>query len=346
MYKIKTIPEDFLVKELKNIVFSKTKNKENPFTIFLLKKKNLSTEEAVLLISKNLVIKRKYIGYAGIKDKRAITKQFISVFKYDSEKIKNLNIPNIHLKLVGYLNKPISIGDLKGNSFHIVVRNLIMSDIKKFKSNYKKLKSNKYFLPNYFDEQRFSRKNVEIGKLLLKKNFKKAAETILENEVSPQLKITGNNYIDIIKKVPKKILSLYIHSFQSYVFNETLKILLHNKKGRKISYSYGEFIFPDKKFLNFNVPIVGFGTELKGKIKNIILKILKDEEVELTDFIIRQLPEQTAYGFKRKAFFKVKKLSFSDIYDDDLYEKKKKIKINFILDKGSYATIVIKYLFS
>ena len=76
MYKIKQIPEDFYVKELIKLNFS-----PGNYTYFLLKKENLTTMQALELISNKSNVDIKDIGYAGNKDKNAIAEQNISIFK-------------------------------------------------------------------------------------------------------------------------------------------------------------------------------------------------------------------------------------------------------------------------
>ncbi|MFC1705076.1 tRNA pseudouridine(13) synthase TruD [Nanoarchaeota archaeon] len=75
MYKIKQIPEDFVVREKTNVKFSD----EGDFSYFLLKKRNYTTLRAVQAIATYFKIPTKFIGFAGTKDKNAITEQFISI---------------------------------------------------------------------------------------------------------------------------------------------------------------------------------------------------------------------------------------------------------------------------
>ena len=74
MYKIKQIPEDFIVKEINDIIL----NNDGKYSYFLLKKKNYNTLNAIKAIAKKLKINEKDIGFAGNKDKEAVTKQTIS----------------------------------------------------------------------------------------------------------------------------------------------------------------------------------------------------------------------------------------------------------------------------
>jgi len=166
MYTLKQIPEDFKVKETIKLNL----NDRGRYSYFKLTKKNMTTIHAIETIANKLHKKTKDIGFAGNKDKKAITQQMISISNL--YKIINLKNEKIKLELLGKGDEPISLGDLDKNEFEIVVRNLT----KDTKIN--KLKQ----FPNYFGEQRFSKNNKEIGKALIKKDFKTACQLILENK--------------------------------------------------------------------------------------------------------------------------------------------------------------------
>ncbi len=293
MYKIKQKQKDFIVNEITNI---KLKKKGN-YSIILLKKKNYTTEKAVQTIANKLNIPRKFISYAGNKDKVAITTQYISI---KNVKIKELELKDIRLDFKGYLDKPVLLGDLKGNEFVIkVISNKTPKKITK--------------MINYFGEQRFSKNNKEIGKLIVKRDFKRAVSLIIKNDseqVKEYLSKNPNDYIGALRKIPLKILKLYVHSYQSYLWNEMVV---------KSNVKY--------------IPIIGFGTKITENIKG----ILEKEEITTRDFIIKQIPELSSEGVERNLFVKIKNLKIEKI--------KKGYIIRFTLPKGSYATEVIKQIF-
>ncbi|RLE47045.1 hypothetical protein DRJ22_00175 [Candidatus Woesearchaeota archaeon] len=192
MFVIKHIPEDFKVKEKSTV---KIENK-GKYTYFELKKKNWNTINALKKIAKTLNTKLAWIGFAGNKDKKAITTQVCSIKKHIK---KNMQFDGFEIRILGYGNEPVHLGNLKGNEFEITVRNIE-----------KKPKINKKFV-NYYGEQRFGTNNAETGKAIVKRNFKKAAEL---------LKIKGTNYISELRKIPKKQLVFYVHAYQSKLWNK------------------------------------------------------------------------------------------------------------------------------
>lgn len=354
MYKLKQIPEDFIVKELSNVDI-KDKGK---YLYFRLKKKSRNTLDVIKELARQLKIKEKDIGFAGSKDKHAVTEQLISVFgnnKINEEKVMKTKIDNVSLELLGSGDNPISLGDLEGNEFEIVVR-----DLDDFKAE--KIK----FVENYFDEQRFSLNNAEIGRNLVKKNFKEAAALIDNLNVREYLLKYKNDFVGALKIIPLRLLRMYVNSYQSYLWNEAVAEYLKQKiaakkKGskekavkdkekvaREIDYSLGKFVFVEKpeNFVkepgNLEIPLIGF-TEINAdsKIRKIIENIMKKENISYSDFVIKQIPELSLEGSLRRVFVEVKGLEINE-GNDELNKGRKKLLIKFSLPKGSYATIVVK----
>jgi tRNA pseudouridine13 synthase len=309
---IKSIPEDFIVEEIP-IDFSG----KGDYAIYRLTKKNYNTESAVQIICRNFHIDRNNIKYAGTKDKNAITSQYISIYKN-----KNLSMDgDLKLEFVTFHNDPLSLGFLKGNKFKITIREIEKQEIK-----------SPAFVPNYFDEQRFSTNNFEIGLSILKKDFGKAASLIDNLKVKEHLATSPNDFVGALKKLPQKILSIYIHSVQSFVFNEALFRMLKEYDGKTIDYSLGKMIFTDFHDES-KLPLVGFDTLPKGDVKN----ILSELGLKTSDFIIRSMPELSVEESFRDCFVSVSDFSHEWL-EDNIFT------VNFSLPKGSYATIVLKSL--
>jgi len=289
--------------------------------------------EACERIANALKIDLKDIGFAGSKDRNAVTEQMISIKNIRKERVDKLNdFERISLKYFGNGDLPITLGNLKGNEFIITLREV--------KKHPRKID----FFVNYFDDQRFSKNNVEVGKSLLKKDFKKASELIAKSHkigLSDHLSNNPDDHIGIIRSVPKKILMLYIHSFQSYLWNECAVRYLQSKFDdfNESSYSLGKLVFPEDR-IEIKIPLLGFDTEFDNEeIKNIYADLLKKEDISLRDFIIRQIPNLSSEGSARDLFVDIKDLKI------DFDEKQKICKLNFTLSKGSYATIAVKSMF-
>lgn len=318
MYKLKQIPEDFIVEEVSDQNFEK----EGKYLICKLEKKNYNTEDAVQTLCRALNTIRKNIGYAGTKDRNAVTTQYVSLYMGSKERVSNLELKDITLEIVGRSKSPLSLGDLKGNEFTIIIRNL--------ETNIKIKRIKKF--PNYFDKQRFSKNNIRIGKSLIKKQFSDACEIIKEDNqygsgVKEKLEKQPHNYTEALQQVPEKILLIYVHAYQSYIWNETVEE--YTKKEREQT----------------EIPLIGFGTEIEDKeLQKIIEKILTKENLTLRDFIIREFPYISLEGTSRKLYSEIENLEIGKEETDELNEGKKKISIKFFLKKGSYATMAVKHL--
>jgi len=300
--QIKAQPEDFVVKEHKDIA----KSTEGDYSYWLLKKRNLTTNEAVKQLAEKLHISKKHIGYAGNKDKKAITEQYISLFKIKREAIERLQLEDMELIYVTQAKERITLGDLVSNSFVIVVRNLEERDLKLIQ------------LKNYFGEQRFgkNKNNQEIGKKLVQGNFKEVCKLL-------DLEVQKNDCAGALRKLDLKTLRFYVHSYQSDLWNEVVREL---------------------KELPEIVPILGYLTELKGEVKKQYEKLLKEDGVKQQDFLVKSLPELASEGAERKVQVAVK--DFISKWEEDEFNKgKKKVTLAFTLPPGAYATMVVKQLF-
>ncbi len=117
--KLKQLPTDFVVEEIPDYTVSPQKDQH---TIFLLQKQEVDTFEAIRRIAQRLHISLFEIGYAGLKDKHALARQYVSIpTKYN---VQNLKLDSIELTAVGYSQKKIKIGDLTGNQFIITARDI------------------------------------------------------------------------------------------------------------------------------------------------------------------------------------------------------------------------------
>ena len=334
MYKIKQLPEDFIVREISSV-----NTEENGFySYFLLKKINHTTIGALEILSQKLDVPLKNFGFAGNKDKNAVTEQKISIFK-GSKNIENIRLSGIELKYLGNGKSPISLGGLEGNEFTITIRNLGNDGIEKIK-NYEKKRTN---IPNLFGTQRFSKNNHLVGKAIIKKEFREAIKLLLENkgnaedEITKYLEGNKNNFIGALRLIPLKTRKLFVHACQSFLFNEIANEYLKNID--KSEYD---------ETGNIEIPVIGFNFEIDAikntALKKIIKNILEKEKISPRDFVINQMPELTSEGGYRNLFFGLNNLKILEINGDELNKNKQKIKINFLLPKSCYATTLIEFI--
>ena len=328
MYKIKETPEDFVVEELIKLEL----DDEGQYAYFWLNKKGYTTMKVLENISRFLKKKLRDIGFAGNKDKQAVTRQAISIkdpsARLSEGNFESFNSKDLNLESAGRGKKPISLGDLEGNRFTIFVRECKKEprEIKQF--------------VNYFDEQRFSSTNTEVGKAILKKDFKKACSLIDSKYVVEHLAKKPNDFVGAMKRLPLKTRLLYIHSYQSWLWNSVVGEYLQCKYNDTVKhkYSLGELVFVKSGLKSIKVPIIGFGSQIPDdEIGKIIKRLMETEGITQRDFVIQSMPELSAEGGERDISAEISNLEIKKI-DDLTY------KIRFSLPKGCYATMAVKQM--
>ena len=161
-------PRDFVVEELPLYDFSG----EGEHVILKLRKKNLSTPEALQLLAQAFKLPQRELGYAGLKDKSSLSYQYISLplkaYKKGHTPLhENLKI----LETTLHANK-LRRGHLRGNKFFIRLKKLDSHNFKRLSDEaHKALKQG---FPNFFGFQRFGNfgDNYEVAKTI-KKPIKK-----------------------------------------------------------------------------------------------------------------------------------------------------------------------------
>lgn len=359
---IKEQVDDFVVKELA----SHNTDDEGEHLIVKLRKQNMTTMDAIDKLSKMLHISRNRIGYAGNKDKRAVTEQFISIQGVEEEEVRNVYTDEFDIEVIGK-NGKIGLGNLKANRFDITVRDLKLpaGDIKERTEKIADQLGGK--IPNYFGPQRFGSSRPithQVGRLILKENYEEAVWTYIAKPYDDEYKsirkvreelwetrevegaaerfpekfryektllyhLTKNpeDYQGAIKRLPEGLQTLFVHAYQSWIFNRTLSRLLEDGW-------YDE---------EYELPLVGYKTEFNdNKPDQVMQEVLEEEEIERDDFRAPDIPELRSEGSFRRAFADFRNFEVMDVEEDDLNMAKNKMRVRFDLPKGCYATVLLR----
>ena len=118
--QIKCRPEDFLVEEIPLYRPCGT----GTHLYALLEKTGISTPDAIGRIGHALNIHPSQIGYAGLKDARAVTRQWISIEHIEPQKLHELDLHDINFSQLDYHGNKIKVGHLAANRFVIRLRHL------------------------------------------------------------------------------------------------------------------------------------------------------------------------------------------------------------------------------
>lgn len=157
----KVAPEDFEVEEVPAYLPSG----EGEHLYLWVEKRGLTTSDAARLIAKATGTRERDIGYAGQKDRFAITRQWMSVHtKADTVELEDDRA--VVLSAVRHRNR-LKVGHLKGNRFRVVLRGVGPDAEARAQATLALL--DKEGLPNFYGQQRFGRggDNAVVGAALL-----------------------------------------------------------------------------------------------------------------------------------------------------------------------------------
>jgi tRNA pseudouridine13 synthase len=192
---LKLWPQDFIVEEMDDtgklhtidmgdMGTAEVQTEDTPTTYATLVKCGISTIEAVEELASLLACDTKKIGYAGIKDKDAITAQRISIRHVPFDRIRSVSSPHFFLKDILFGKGIVEIGKLQSNRFTILLRanNGDIDDrvAVEMSTSIEKLRLNGFF--NYYYIQRFGTPrllNFKWAYLILQGKYDEAVRSIL-----------------------------------------------------------------------------------------------------------------------------------------------------------------------
>ncbi len=422
--KLRVNYKDFIVEEItveNTILESLTLNKENPahdldltnlsnrYSTYhvVLEKVNLETFTAIQKLAIFLHLPHKNIGYAGLKDKRAVTVQQISISGANPQLLTQFQSSGIYLNRIRS-GKPISLGDLNGNHFQIILRQLTES----FDQTQKKIEQIKQqildsYIPNYYGPQRFGALRPIthlIGRSLLRGDFEAAIKIYLtalfspeeketqeirtvlrdswpqadvifpkkyyyENRIIHFLKENHENFKKLFKKIfPPRYFLLFIHAYQSYLFNKLLSARITHAhlpfdqafEGDSVAI-LNEYSLPTQVIYEVNSKNISYLNNAIKKGKAVVMAPLFGYDFDysrhpLADYIA-ELLKQENFNVDLFKSSSNPSLDFKVIYRPILFKPKDftitsegspsssqgtPLKFTFSITKGSYATILLR----
>jgi len=180
---LKATAEYFVVEEISSPPATAV---DGRYTIASLRVRNWETNRLVRELARALHISRRRIGFAGTKDKRALTTQLFSFENVPPEAIKALRMKDIEVLDLSRSDRPLEIGDLVGNRFQIVLRDLAVAADRAIPIAEETARQIRSFggFPNFFGLQRFgSVRPIThlVGRHIVRGEFKEAVETYVAN---------------------------------------------------------------------------------------------------------------------------------------------------------------------
>lgn len=188
---IRSYPRDFVVEEIARI----QPEGEGSHLWLWVEKRSANTDWVAKELARVTDSVPRDVGYAGLKDRHAITRQWFSVpfSSTTRENLENAEIEGVKILESHQHTRKLKRGTLDGNRFHLRIRQLT-GDRAQMTTRLEQIRATG--VPNYFGPQRFGHRgqNVEQG-------FK-----LLSNRA----------------RLPRNKKSIYLSAIRSYLFNQVL----------------------------------------------------------------------------------------------------------------------------
>ena len=254
--RLRERPEDFLVDE--EPLYHPSGEGEHIY--LYIEKRGRSTTQAIDALAKHFGVSKQAIGYAGMKDTRAITRQVLSVHTPGKtyEDFPDLTRDDMSVLWADMHANKLRVGHLKGNRFSIRIRGVRATDARVAWSVLERLERSG--VPNFLGEQRFGARanNHDLARLdILGKHrdfldallgpgddendddrLRPAREAYTQGDLRGALANTprrmeaesaalralvrGESHERAVRAVPERDRRLFANALQSFAFNRVL----------------------------------------------------------------------------------------------------------------------------
>lgn len=256
---LKYLPFDFIVEEIrpdgsiitidKNVL--QLANPEAPDrTIYAnLVKNGISTIEATNQLVEALQCDPKQLSYAGIKDAVAITAQKISFRDISFDALSKVNLNQLFLKNASFGKGVVTVGDLKGNRFTILIRTDQNATIEHIEQKVKYIASQGLY--NYYGPQRFGSPRFlshEFGKSVLRGDYKQLVRDLLVHTSEFEWPLVSQLRTKAAAQYGTWEAMISIYEYLPYTFRYELELLkrLKNWNGKGDQYAYAVVFAPEQ----------------------------------------------------------------------------------------------------
>lgn len=313
---IKQTPEDFHVSEV--LGFEPEPNEAGQHHWLFIEKEGINTADLIQYLSRVLHVHPKHIGYSGLKDKHAVTRQWCSVEVPVKTQPDWSKIESHHIRLLQHVQstRKLKRGSHQGNLFTLRLKQIDQPDI----ALERLANLRQQGAPNYFTEQRFG-----IG---------------FYNLVKTEQLFTGRAFKN------KNLKSLLLSSARSYIFNSYLSQRLQKYGDQlligdamQLAGTRSFFIYqgePETLARYSQRDIIPTGPMYGLGISNLIEDALTFEQACLVQQQMWcQGLEQHKLQAERRALWAFPK-------ELEIQHQNNNIELQFYLPKGSYATAILR----
>jgi tRNA pseudouridine13 synthase len=318
---IRLQPEDFRVQEISLIEPSG----EGGHLWLEVEKRCANTHWVAEQLSAAAGVSMRDIGYAGMKDRHAVTSQWFSLSTQEARDTdwKSWSISNVSILRAVQHGRKLKTGVLKGNRFCIVVRELEgnIADLER-RLDAVKLRG----VPNYFGPQRFGFGGSNIER--------------------------GIRWLEHGGRLPRKKRSIYISAVRSFLFNEILAQRVMDQNWDQIldgeiamldgSHSVFACAQPDpvltQRCAEFDIHPTGSLAGSGGKCPERYAAQLENEILAAHSAIVESLQKAGATAARRALRLLPGNFEWERSGDS--------LSLRFDLSSGSYATSLLRELVS
>ncbi|MDH3999102.1 MAG: tRNA pseudouridine(13) synthase TruD [Desulfuromonadales bacterium] len=252
---IRQEPEDFFVEEIP--LYQPCGSGEHLY--LSVEKRGLTTYDLLRELAQALGCKEREIGYAGLKDAKAVTRQTVSIPQRQPSDVAKLDIAGVRILSAALHSNKLRPGHLAGNYFRIRIRKPLPEALTRTEAILKQL--SQQGVANRFGEQRYGvlGNSSRIGQAILKVEFETAVKEIIgdpqkiahpgwkaaaqayrrgelaeaveklprhcrpERQLLTQLQ-AGNSHSKSVLAMPRKLLRLYLSAYQSSLFDRLVDL--------------------------------------------------------------------------------------------------------------------------
>jgi tRNA pseudouridine13 synthase len=333
------------------------------FTHFVLQKRSWDTHGALRAIGRQLGCGIKRFSYAGMKDRQALTTQLCGVYGFTPERVMGVRVKDIEILGAWGAADKVRMGELAGNRFTVVVEGVEENAAERVGEicSSLNLRVPNYFGEQRFGMRGNSQK---VGECILRADFegavneyltgegekseeenpeargarrklaeeKKFAEALkyfplhlkYERMMLEHLARTPTDFAGALRRLPRGIMLLFVHAFQSHIFNRVLseRILAGEVNAKTPLEETGNLVGAD------TVP-----TERERKV-------LEELRIEPENFRLKHMPELGSKGTERQLLAELRDFSFEGLERKE--GEGKAGRFRFTLGPGSYATAVLR----
>ena len=380
--KLKARPEDFKVEERLRL----RPGRRGRYAVYRLEKQLWNTLDVIRELERRH--RFRHIGRAGLKDRYSRSVQYLSTITAGPPAIRE---KNWRLEFVGRSDEPVSRDVLLGNRFTVTLRALQPEETEAVLEAWPVVCRSGF--PNYYDEQRLgSARHGQgfIARRLIAGHYNGALKlwlatpsanddadarrrkrTILEHwgdwraclsHVPPEARAAigwliaePGDFEGAVRRIDRPLLELFLNAWQSWVWNETLTLVLE-RSGldlRRLEYNLGTFAFYRRvdagqfRYLSrLVIPAPGPRARFTSdRVEQAMTEVLARERLTLDaaklPFRLRGLFFRT---WDRPAVVVPKNPVLSRPGPDDIYPGRQRLTAGFFLPAGSYATVLVKAL--